>query len=972
MKNKEVALPWFPITPDYIDQYHESVLKYIRDIRNDESLNLSVDSSYNTTVNLLLQRAEQIAAEVCGTELKEIEQFATDILIKDIKILAAASFLCDNGQVDARLRYMLVMLYLLALLKKDISDSLVPVFIRFFTADCIPSVGFTLNDVIDFEALEFVKKLGKATYVTNEDERWYENHGIIRTSGGNIAIFDLNRFFLDMKIKKGSSFKAILSVEEGTVQVLQDKKDKHPFSISSFINTVADIVPQAPVEVKKKVYIEGDFLTVKVLNKGYDNIFAVSIDPAYEPLALPVDIISATNVRGIYMSDLARNINVDSTINVTYRPEHGCFSIDETILDFIRQTFWEDDEESLRYMKMNAMLLFPYQDNRQNTWLTEHGFLVRTGYEDLPRYTCRTLEIVTYEDKIDWFQASVTDEVPTLSRINETGVKDSLLQLLFYSSKRIITTSAKTKEVKQLVKDHISLLHRILAIRQNSALNGSENKTAYISVCCTLAAVAEDYGDLDYYLVAWAYLKGLIAFAQKDFKDIKSIDKRGLSDNFGVLMMSSMIETLRQYDQSEESEVLTKIISELSDTELSDVAKLVQASNRFIGSQSLERLRDDLHREICTLLNITDAIKNVSSYDSSESFPFPPEDDRIEHKMSWVYDNATGQPNETEQSSKILKTICAFMNRYPEQGESHLYIGTDEKRRYVNGIKADIDFLIGKGELTAHGDVEDEYCRHIMAIIKKRFPETYHYVAPHLKENGQVLDLCVSPVVQGIVYLGGIAYYRYGSESRVMPDHIRQEILDRKYLRHSDMSDKIDAINKAIQTKHCVILKGYDSSNSNTAGTDRTLEVFGFVENGRYDAIWAYDYNSKVRLNKVFLLRRATSVEITSRAWVYTNQHKSYPLDMFGFYGDEKLDFDIELKTIRAKNILIEQYPDTKNYLESLPDRRWRVCGTLLNKLSFDAACGFYLGLADDIDISKSPAFKDYVNKRLTSLIDNL
>lgn len=129
-----------------------------------------------------------------------------------------------------------------------------------------------------------------------------------------------------------------------------------------------------------------------------------------------------------------------------------------------------------------------------------------------------------------------------------------------------------------------------------------------------------------------------------------------------------MVETLREYDNPEESEILMKIITELSDTELADVAKLVQASNRFIGSQSLERLRDDLHREICTILNITDAIKIVSSQDVSENFPFPPEDDRTEHKMSWVYDNASGQPNETEQSNKILKTICAFMNRYPEQG----------------------------------------------------------------------------------------------------------------------------------------------------------------------------------------------------------------------------------------------------------------------------------------------------------------
>ena len=968
MKNKEIALPWFPITPNYIDQYHESVLKYIRDIRNDESQNLYADSSYTTTVNLLFQRAEQIAVQVCGTELRGMELVEPAILAKDIKILAAASILCSDEQYALRLRFMGVLVYLLALLKKEISDSLVSIYLHFFTAERILSVGFNLDDVIDFEVLEFVKKLGKATFVTDTEERWYENHGTIQVSGESIAIYDFNRYFLSLK-KNSSSFKPILSIEDGAIQVMQDKKDKHTFSINSFINTVADITPAAPIEEKKKIYNEGDYLTVKVLNKSYDTIYAVSIDPAYEPVALPVEIISASNVRGIYLTDIARNISLDSTINVTYRPDQGCFSIDETIIEFIRKTFWEDDEENQQYMRMNAILLFPYQDNRQNTWLTEYGFLVRTGYEDLDRYSYRTLEIESYDDNFDFFRATISDQEPTNARFSEMAAKDSLLQLLFFSSKRIITQQAKKKEVKLLNKEHLSLLHRILAIRQNSALNGSENKSSYISICCALAAVAEDLADLDYYQINWSYLQALITFAHKEFKEIKSIDKKDSSD-FGVLMKSSMVETLREYDNPEESEILMKIITELSDTELADVAKLVQASNRFIGSQSLERLRDDLHREICTILNITDAIKIVSSQDVSENFPFPPEDDRTEHKMSWVYDNASGQPNETEQSNKILKTICAFMNRYPEQGESHLYIGTDEKRRYINGIKADIDFLICKGELSAKGDPEDEYCRRIMAAIKKRFPETYQYVSPHLKENGQVLDLCVTPVVQGIVYLGGVPYYRYGSESRKMPDHIRQEIQDRKFLHHNDMADKIETINRAIQTEHSVVLKGYDSSNSNTSGTDRVVEAFSFVDNGRYDAIWAYDYSSSVKKNKVFLLRRATGVEISQRAWVYTKQHKKYALDMFGFYGDEKFDFDIEIKTIRAKNILIEQYPDTKDYLESLPDKRWRVHGTLLNKLSLDAACGFYLGLADDIDISKSPLFKEHIKKRVLSLID--
>ena len=293
MKSEEVALPWFPITPDYIDQYHDSVLKYIRDVQSDESLDLSADSSYITTVSLLFQRADQIAADVCGKELREMEQAPSKVLTKDIKILAAASYLCEDAQIQLRLRYMAVLVFLLSLLKKDISDTLVQLYIRFFCSERILKVGFTLDDVVEFEPLEFVKKLGNATFVTAPGERWYENHGTIRVEGENVSIFDLNRFFLGMKTKSGASFKPILSAEDGAVQVLQDKKDKHPFSINSFLNTVANTIPESPVEEKKKVYQEGDLLTVKVLNKGYENIFAESTDPAYETIALPVEIISS-------------------------------------------------------------------------------------------------------------------------------------------------------------------------------------------------------------------------------------------------------------------------------------------------------------------------------------------------------------------------------------------------------------------------------------------------------------------------------------------------------------------------------------------------------------------------------------------------------------------------------------------------------------------------------------------------------
>lgn len=873
MNPEEIALPWFPITPEYIDKYHDSVLKYLRDAQAERGQDLSKDSSYITTLGLLAQRAEQIFNEVCAESLRAAEELTKTDLEKDIKILAAAAYLEADTKSPARKRYMAILTYLLALLKSDISDVLVPLYIRFIKADDIYSVGFNFDAIISFDVLNFVKALNNASVTSCADDIWYENHGTVRINKDSISLYDLNRFFINMKIKGGTSFKSLITAEEGGIEILQDKREKKLFTINSFLNTLTDIHPEALEEEKKKVYADGDYLTVRVLNKSYDTIFAESIDPTYETVAGQIVIESASNIRGLYMTDITRNLSLGALINVTYRLDGSFFAIDDTVIDFIRKTFWEDDEDNQHYMKMNAMLLFPYNGLVKNTWITEYGFLVRTEYEDLPRYSYRSLNIETYDDGLDFFLATVGEEIPEKEYFEEKVAKDNLMRLLLYNNDTI-TSPGKPKKVNRTIeKDLISLLHRTLAIKQNKALKGSEKKDNYISICCALAAIAEDVEDLDYYTFSRAYLQALITFAKKRFKDIKVPEELETKD-YGVLQMRTMAAVLQEYDNPEESQVLINVIDQLKDTEISDVAKLVQASNRFIGSNSLERLRGDLHREICTILNVTDAIETDQEDSNNGAFPFLPEDDHIEHKMSWVYDNASGAPNETTQSGKILKTLCAFMNRYVEQGESHLYIGTDEKRRYVNGIQADIDFLISKGELTAQGDLNDEYCRHVMTIVKKRFPDSYQYVSPHFREDGKVLDLCVSPAPQGIVYLDGVPYYRYGSESRIMPDNIKQEILDKKYLLHSEMTDKIDSIKRAIQSGKTVILKGYDSSNSNTSGDDRTLEVFSFVDNGRFDAVWAFDYNSKEKKIRCSCSRELLQLRLQTEIGCIANSTK--------------------------------------------------------------------------------------------------
>ena len=93
---------------------------------------------------------------------------------------------------------------------------------------------------------------------------------------------------------------------------------------------------------------------------------------------------------------------------------------------------------------------------------------------------------------------------------------------------------------------------------------------------------------------------------------------------------------------------------------------------------------------------------------------------------------------------------------------------------------------------------------------------------------------------------------------------------------------------------------------------------------------------------------------------------------MFGFYGNENYFLDMEIRSTRAKNILVDQYPDVREFLEILPEGRWRVRGTLFHQLSLSAACSYYLGMADDVDISASPDLVKYVSNRLSSLIEKI
>lgn len=962
MASDSNALPWFPLTPDYIDKYHDSVIKYLRD--NYESA--KDDKSFITTMELLSQRSQEIYNEFAGRSLYDSESIDAEALLKFAKIIASQLILdvmTGNGNAGQRL---VLLSYLTTLIQPDRAEEMSALILNAIRSDGVKELAYDFDDIIEMDSREFSQKLSGTVLEKSDKTWWFEEHGSVKIDPQGLFIYDMNRHFIDVKSKMGGAFRKEQGSSDSQTWFMMDKKDKHEFCLTRFLEDIKDVEPSEGQEVKKRVYAEGDELTVRVNSCGYDVIYVESTDPSYETLSGKIQSNQGYNIRGLYMTDIVRNLHPGDLLNVVYEGERA-FSIEESIMSFIREEYWDNDEVEQKYSRMNAILLFPKHGNVMNTWLSEYGFLVRSGYEDLPKYAFRTLEITGYNYDMDWFSdCEVLDEDPDGEPFDEVEAKNGFLQYMFFSQKQIISPELPKVEVNLIEPSLMSFYHRTSAMKDQ--FTRSEDMEGYFSTCAALAAVAGDSRDLDYYRIRLDYISNLISFASNRIKDIKAIDRNGIEKE-ETLEMSIMSDVLSVYGEEGESAFLSEIIQKCADSELAVVAKLVQAANRFQGSQFLEKMRGSIHREICAILDVADAIV-VPESEKDENFPFEPEGNLIEHKMSWVFDNQTHQFNETTQSNKIMKTVCAFLNNMYEDGVGHVYIGTDEARHYVCGFQNDLDALVAKGDLMNTGDIKDEYLRHISAIIKSKFPETYHKVKATLIHDSQVIDLEVSPADVGVVYFNGIAYERYNSSSRPMREDKKESIINRKYIRHIDMAEKIEAVRKAIHLGQYAVLKAYNSSSSNTDDDDRKLEVFAFTNDDRRDGVWALDPDDK--RCKVFLLKRTSKIEVRDEKWKYEKLHKVYDLDAFGFSGDQRIPVNIVLKSVMVRNILIEQHPDTRPFITEIGDKMWRLETILYHQYSLEAAGSFYLGYADDLDISESPELKSIVSRKLNSLLEKM
>ncbi|MFV0290171.1 MAG: helix-turn-helix transcriptional regulator [Mangrovibacterium sp.] len=176
-------------------------------------------------------------------------------------------------------------------------------------------------------------------------------------------------------------------------------------------------------------------------------------------------------------------------------------------------------------------------------------------------------------------------------------------------------------------------------------------------------------------------------------------------------------------------------------------------------------------------------------------------------------------------------------------------------------------------------------------------------------------------------------------------------------------SENIHRISESIKRKKRVLLKNYQSANSNSR-RDRLVEPFKFTTN--YVNTWAYDVDDD--LCKMFKNTRIDSVEVLHDDWEHEDRHFEKFTDVFRMTGGERTSIELKL-TVRSCELLKEEYPLAEKFITMLSDNEFLF---KTDVAGFYGVGRFVLGLFDEIEIIAPQALRDFVRVRAEEMLCKL
>ena len=163
--------------------------------------------------------------------------------------------------------------------------------------------------------------------------------------------------------------------------------------------------------------------------------------------------------------------------------------------------------------------------------------------------------------------------------------------------------------------------------------------------------------------------------------------------------------------------------------------------------------------------------------------------------------------------------------------------------------------------------------------------------------------------------------------------------------------ENIMRLRQAIDKKKQVTLVRYESGNTMSI-SDRLVEPIKFSSN--YRDVYAYEVSTG--MTKVFKISRIGLVDISLADWQHKDKHEKIETDCFRMAGKEDIPVTLKM-TLKAKNLLIEEYPLASKYI-SYDGKDWWFKG---NVKDLAGVGRFVIGLADQMDIINSPALVNYL-----------
>lgn len=168
----------------------------------------------------------------------------------------------------------------------------------------------------------------------------------------------------------------------------------------------------------------------------------------------------------------------------------------------------------------------------------------------------------------------------------------------------------------------------------------------------------------------------------------------------------------------------------------------------------------------------------------------------------------------------------------------------------------------------------------------------------------------------------------------------------------------IHTIDEAIRTNKQVNLHSYRSSHSETIA-DRIVEPFEFLP--EYSAVWCFDLQDQTC--KQFKISRIDHVSILSSNWKNQTLHRVPFTDAFRMSAFESLTTVEAELSLKAANLLREEYPLAEKYLYKSTDSLSIIYKLTIPVAGYHCIGRFALGLPREVKAIGPEEFKNYLRE---------